>query len=154
MAQRRFDLMPRNVGRNMVLSLRDDGIMAYLVRKRIDGTVIEEWEVTDKPLIFGRGEQVDVRIVDERMSRQHFVVAPKGDGYVVQDLKSTNGTYVNNDRITEQPLKPNDRIRAGHVVFVFLPEKPKGMATIMSEIEAEGKGYKTVIREMSKPAKP
>jgi hypothetical protein len=39
-------------------------------------------------------------------------------------------------------------------VFVFLPEKPKGMATIMSEIEAEGKGYKTVIREMSKPAKP
>ena len=128
--------------------------MAYLVRKRIDGSVVEEWELSDQPLIFGRGEQADVRLDDERMSRQHFVVAPKEGGYVVQDLKSTNGTYINNARVTEHALKPNDRIRAGHIVFVFLPEKPKGLSTLMGEVEAEGKGLKTVIREMSKPAKP
>jgi sigma-B regulation protein RsbU (phosphoserine phosphatase) len=129
--------------------------MAYLVRRKIDGTVTEEWALADKPIIFGRGEQVDAHIADERMSRQHFVVAPKGNGgYVVQDLKSTNGTFVNNERITERELQPNDRIRAGQAVFVFLPEKPKGMTTIMGEIEAEGKGLKTVIRELSKPAPP
>jgi len=129
--------------------------MPYLVRRKIDGSVTEEWELTDKPMIFGRGEQVDVRIADERMSRQHFVVAPKdGGGYIVQDLKSTNGTYVNNERITEHELQPNDRIRAGQAVFVFLPEKPKGMTTVMREIEAEGKGLRTAIRELSKPAKP
>ena len=127
--------------------------MAYLVRKRIDGSVTEEWELSDQPLIFGRGEQSDVRLNDERMSRQHFVVAPKDGGYVVQDLKSTNGTYVNNARVTEHALQPNDRIRAGHAVFVFLPEKPKGLSTLMGEVEAEGKGYSTVIRELSQPAK-
>ena len=52
--------------------------MPYLVRRKIDGTIIEEWELSDKPMIFGRGEQVEARIADERMSRQHFVVAPKG----------------------------------------------------------------------------
>ena len=129
--------------------------MPYLVQRKIDGSASEEWELTDKPMIFGRGEQVDVRVADERMSRQHFVVAPKGQGaYVIQDLKSTNGTFVNNERISERELQPNDRIRAGQAVFVFLAEKPKGMTTIMREIEAEGKGLKTTIRELSKPPKP
>ncbi len=129
--------------------------MPYLVRKKVDGSVTDQWELLDKPLIFGRGEQADVKIPDERLSRQHFAVALKGEVYVVQDLKSTNGTYVNNERVTEHELKANDRIRGGQTVLVFLDEKPKGLATIMGEVEREGKGLHTYLGELSeKQGKP
>jgi pSer/pThr/pTyr-binding forkhead associated (FHA) protein len=124
--------------------------MAYLVHKRPDGT-IEQWELAHAPLIFGRGTQADVFIADDRISRQHFAVAPRGDRYVVQDLKSTNGTWVNDERVHEVILKPRDRIRAGQTVFFFVLDRPKGLATILDEIEAEGKGLSTVLRELHQP---
>jgi pSer/pThr/pTyr-binding forkhead associated (FHA) protein len=123
--------------------------MAYLVQKKIDGSIVDQWELSDKPLIFGRGEQADCRILDERASRQHFAVVRKDDAFVIQDLKSTNGTYVNSVRVTEAPLKPNDKVRIGQTILVFLPEKPKGMATIMGELEADGKGLHTYLGELS-----
>lgn len=98
--------------------------MPYLVKKKIDGTVVEQWEIVDKPLTFGRGEQADRQIHDERMSRQHFAIVPKDNGYLIQDLQSTNGTYVNNVRTTESPLKANDKIRVGQTVLMFVTEKP------------------------------
>jgi len=129
--------------------------MPYLVKKKIDGSVAELWEITDKPRIFGRGEQAECQIHDERMSRQHFAIAPKENGYIIQDLKSTNGTFVNNVRVTESaPLKPNDKVRVGQTVLVFLAEKPKGMETVMGEIEAEGKGLKTYISELNNADQP
>lgn len=112
--------------------------MPYLVQNKIDGTTVEQWELTDKPLIFGRGDDADCRLKDERVSRQHFAIVPKDGGYIVQDLKSTNGTYLNNTRVSESPLKANDKIRIGQTVLVYLPDKPKGEATIMGEVEAEG----------------
>ena len=129
--------------------------MPYLVKKKIDGSIVEQWEISDKPLTFGRGEQADCRITDDRISRQHFAVAPKDKGYIIQDLQSTNGTYVNNVRVTESALKPDDKVRVGQTVLVFLAEKPKGMGTVMGEIEAEGNGLQTYIGELNNPpAKP
>jgi pSer/pThr/pTyr-binding forkhead associated (FHA) protein len=99
--------------------------MPYLVKKKLDGSVVEQWEIADQPLVFGRGEQADCQIHDDRMSRRHFVIAPKeGGGYTLQDLQSTNGTYVNHVRVAEATLKPNDRIRAGQTVLTFVSEKP------------------------------
>jgi pSer/pThr/pTyr-binding forkhead associated (FHA) protein len=127
--------------------------MPYLVRKKFDGSAADRWELTDKPLTFGRGEDADVLIKDERMSRQHLAVTPRDGKYYVRDLNSTNGTYVNNERITEMELKPNDRIRGGQTVLVFELEKPKGVATVIGEMAAGGKGYKTLLGEISKEAK-
>jgi len=127
--------------------------MAYIVRKKLDGSALDRWEITDKPLTFGRGDEADIQIKDERMSRQHFVVGPKGDKFFVRDLNSTNGTFLNNNRITEQELKPHDKIRAGQTVVVFEIEKSKGVATVINEMSAEGKGYKTLLGEITKQAK-
>ena len=87
------------------------------------------------------------------MSRQHFAVAPHGDGYAVQDLKSTNGTWLNGKRVDESPLKHNDRIRAGATIWVFEEQPSKGLATVMGELEHEEKGFKTLMGEISKEAK-
>lgn len=123
--------------------------MAYLIQKRIDGSSVEQWEITSKPLTIGRGEQADVRIKDERISRQHCQVEPRGASFYVVDLQSTNGTWLNNERITEKELKPNDKIRLGQTVITFATDRPKGINTIMGEIEAEGKGLKTYLGELS-----
>lgn len=128
-------------------------VMPYLQRKHVDGTMAQEWELPGRPFIVGRGDQADAPIRDNRMSRQHFVIFSKDNAFVVQDLKSTNGTWVNNERITEAELKPNDRIRAGQTVFIYLAEKPKGLNTIMGELAAEGKGLHTFIGELNKQDK-
>ena len=127
--------------------------MAIIVRKKLDGSALDRWEIKDKPLTFGRGDEADVQIKDERMSRQHFVVEPREDKFFVRDLNSTNGTYVNNIRISEQELHPNDKIRGGQTVVVFELEKSKADVTAINETSQEGKGPKPFPGGITKPAR-
>ena len=60
----------------------------------------------------------------------------------------------NNERIAEVELKHNDKIRIGQTVIAFATERPKGISTIMGEIEAEGRGFKTYIGELSNKQPP
>lgn len=124
--------------------------MPYLIRKQPDGSTVKQWDLRDKPLTVGRGDKVDAQIEDNEMSRQHFVISPKSGSYVIQDQNSQNGTLVNGRRVTETTLKPNDNIRAGQTLFVFV----EGLATVIGKLQAEPKGYRTHIREISKWAKP
>jgi two-component system, cell cycle response regulator len=125
--------------------------MPYLIQKQPDGSTIRQWDLRDKPLTVGRGEKVDAQTDDINMSRQHFVISPKDNGYVLQDHNSRNGTLVNGRRVTETTtLKPNDNIRAGQTLFVFV----EGMATVIGKLQDEPKGYGTHLREISKEAKP
>jgi pSer/pThr/pTyr-binding forkhead associated (FHA) protein len=126
--------------------------MAYLARKKLDGSATDRWEVTEQPITFGRGDDADIQIKDERMSRQHFVVVPRESKFFARDLGSTNGTYVNNNKITEVELQANDRIRAGQTVVVFELEKTKGVSTVINEMTHGGKGYKTLLGEITKQA--
>jgi len=127
--------------------------MPFIVRKKVDGSVLERHELTGKTLTFGRGAETDVQIVDDRASRHHFTVVPREAKYFIEDHNSTNGTWVNGVRIAEAELKPNDRIRAGQTIYVFEAGESKGLATVMGEIEKSGKGYKTVLGEIVKETK-
>jgi len=90
-----------------------------LVWKKTDGTRVP-FVVTDKPAVVGRGEDADVHIKEEGVSRRHFVITPRDDSFFVEDLNSTNGTWVNDQRLLEShELKVFDRIRAGLALFVF-----------------------------------
>jgi pSer/pThr/pTyr-binding forkhead associated (FHA) protein len=126
--------------------------MPYLVCKKLNGSAAERWEVGEKPLIFGRGEQSDVRLKDERVSRQHFVVSCKSGVYFIQDLKSTNGTWVNAERVTEVELRPNDRIRAGQTVLVFEVNQSQGLGTVIGELEKQRTGFSTLLGEIPQEA--
>lgn len=124
--------------------------MPYLIQKQADGSTAKQWDLRDNPLTVGRGEDVHARIDDKEMSRRHFVISPKGSGYVIQDQNSQNGTLVNGRRVTEATLKPNDAIRAGQTQFVYV----EGMATVIGKLQDEPKGYGTYIREISEKGKP
>jgi len=58
---------------------------------------------------------------DAGLSRQHLIVEEAGPGWVVRDLNSKNGTFVNGNRIaTPHLLRPGDRIAAGHLTMEFV----------------------------------
>ncbi len=128
--------------------------MAFLVRKKPDGTVLDRWEITTKVVVVGRGDSADIQIKDERASREHLAIAPREHGYLLQDLNSTNGTWLNGNRIKEATLRSNDKIRLGQTVLVFEMDKSKGLATMMGELEKETRGFQTLMGEISAKTEP
>ena len=70
--------------------------------------------------LLGRGDQADIRLQDTFASSQHARLVPQGDVMVLEDLGSTNGTYLNGEPLRgPQPLHVGDSIRIGDSEFVF-----------------------------------
>jgi len=124
--------------------------MPYLIQKSRDGSLVKQWDLKGRPLSIGRGDTVDAQIDDQEMSRLHFTISPKGNAYLITDQESSNGTWVNGQRVSEVTLKPNDRIQAGQTNFVFVD----GLGTIIGKLEKDPKGLGTYLREISKGDKP
>jgi sigma-B regulation protein RsbU (phosphoserine phosphatase) len=61
----------------------------------------------------GRLEGSDVQVVGADVSRKHAEILRQGDGYVVRDLESRFGTFVNDQRVQQQALSHGDRLRLG-----------------------------------------
>ena len=76
-------------------------------------------ELAEKPVFIGRAEDVTLRVDSDAVSRRHAVVQRVLNSWVVADLGSTNGTYVNDVRVTTKELHEGDRIRIGKVVLKF-----------------------------------
>lgn len=72
-------------------------------------------------MIMGRGATTHVTLWDIRASRAHARIDPQGGGFVVEDLGSSNGTYVNGERLGDEPhlLVQGDRIQIGSTVLIF-----------------------------------
>jgi pSer/pThr/pTyr-binding forkhead associated (FHA) protein len=69
----------------------------------------------------GRHPDSDIFLDDITVSRRHLEITPAGDGtYVVHDLGSLNGTYVNRERIDETKLAPGDEVQIGKFKLVFV----------------------------------
>ena len=73
-----------------------------------------------KGALLGRGDQADIVLEDSFASSSHARLVPHGDVIVLEDLGSTNGTYLNDEPLRgPQPLHPGDRIRIGDSDFTF-----------------------------------
>jgi hypothetical protein len=81
----------------------------------------DELEVDSAPITVGRGGQNDLALAgDEFASSRHVRFEPRSDGVWVQDLGSTNGTYVNGIRIDgARRLAPGDVVRVGETDLRF-----------------------------------
>ena len=68
--------------------------------------------------VIGRTERCNLVLQDPYISSVHAPIYPKGEGFMVEDLGSTNGTYVNRRRITTPTeLQRGDRIKIGKTVL-------------------------------------
>jgi diguanylate cyclase (GGDEF)-like protein len=75
----------------------------------------------DKPsIIIGRSSKCDIQVDQESISRNHAKLINDGKTVEVRDLGSTNGTYVNDDLISETKLRDGDLIKIGRTIFKFL----------------------------------
>ncbi len=74
------------------------------------------------PLVVGRGEAADIPLLQSKVSRLHCRISFENGFYVIEDLESTNGTWVNNRRVQRAILFHHDRIAIGNAEFQFALE--------------------------------
>lgn len=79
----------------------------------------ERFVLDEHPVLLGRLDECDITILDPNVSRRHAEIRPRGDGFVVVDLGSTNGTRVNGVPVTERELRDGDELQLGNTRIAF-----------------------------------
>ena len=84
----------------------------------VESTPMHGREVTLLSGITLGRDDCDVVLSDPEVSRRHAVVAESPDGFTIEDLGSTNGTWVNGERIDHpHPVRAGDEVRFGNTVW-------------------------------------
>ncbi len=80
-------------------------------RVRLDGAALS----------IGKDPASGLCLPDAAVSRNHCMVEKRHEGYLIRDLGSTNGTFVDGTRVREAYLRPGSRLQVGNVVLLFQP---------------------------------
>ncbi|MDP3701012.1 MAG: FHA domain-containing protein [Hylemonella sp.] len=88
----------------------------------IDGVVIKEVQLTKERTTLGRRPYNDVVIDNLAVSGEHVSLQMSGSEVMLEDLNSTNGTYVNGKAVKKQPLQNGDTIEVGKYKIKFVNE--------------------------------
>ncbi|MBF0552235.1 MAG: FHA domain-containing protein, partial [Deltaproteobacteria bacterium] len=111
------------------------------------------YELAEKN-IFGRELDVNIQVMDKLVSRKHAQILRDEVGYILSDLGSRNGTFLNGVQVKEPVrLNPNDEIKLGERVYIFdsgvesLPDPGSGAAVILLPGSEPGPSdsFKTVV---------
>jgi hypothetical protein len=91
------------------------------LRLRAAGATPEYVLLGERPSVGGRSPSSDLRLEDRAVSRRHFEIAwePAEDGFVIRDLGSNNGTFVNGRRVGAARLRDGDVVRVGSTELEF-----------------------------------
>jgi pSer/pThr/pTyr-binding forkhead associated (FHA) protein len=103
-----------------------------------DGTQLDH-ELTEVAITIGRTSDNTLEVNDASVSSRHARIAPGGEGYLLTDLGSTNGTRLNGSPCTpdaEYSLSPGDKVAFGKVQAVFDPENAEEEAQELPDDEA------------------
>lgn len=93
-------------------------MQAVLVMFRSDGER-RSFSMARDMTVIGRREDCDLRIPLGEVSRKHCRIVRDGDSLKLEDLGSSNGTFLNGQRVQEAMLGPGDTVQVGPVVFVL-----------------------------------
>ena len=88
-----------------------------MVMFRADGQR-RSFSITRDMTVIGRREDCDLRIPLSDVSRKHCRLVINGDTIKVEDLGSSNGTYINGERVQQADLSAGDTLQIGPVIFV------------------------------------
>jgi sigma-B regulation protein RsbU (phosphoserine phosphatase) len=94
-------------------------------------------EISQTPFTLGRQSDNDLVLLDNRVSRHHARVIRDLEGFVLEDVESRHGTYVNGDRVERYLLKNGDRISLGAADSYRLTFRSEeaNLASLLEEIE-------------------
>jgi ABC transport system ATP-binding/permease protein len=103
---------------------------------------------SSKPMIIGRDAGADIHLDSADVSRKHASIRKLDEHYIIEDSGSTNGTYVNDQRVQAAQLKDGDLIEIGKFLLVFTngqvtPYQSNGMrldvSNLSKDVSARGK---------------
>jgi hypothetical protein len=106
--------------------------MATLCQILEDGSMAGQWELGGQPLVVGRDDAADAHVEDESVSRRHSIILREGENYIIEDLGSQNGTWVDGRRVLTARISHNARIVVGRTQFVFLERQPAPATVVRS----------------------
>lgn len=103
--------------------------MAVIIQT-VDGVIVNRFDIEKSGLSIGRAASNQVQIDDTAVSTNHaeIVIEQNGDGkqvYMICDVGSTNGTFLNEQKVEREPLQHKDVIRVGWNNFVFIDESER-----------------------------
>lgn len=100
------------------------------------------------PVVIGRASDLDMVLVDDMVSRKHAAIVDTGERVELQDLESTNGVFVNGEKVKQAVLKPGDRVLIGTSILkltaLAVPSAPATHAESRRQLEATAARRRTV----------
>lgn len=105
----------------------------------------------NKEVVVGRSSELDMVLVEDMVSRRHAKITVTGDQIFIQDLGSTNGTFVNGEKIKRSRLAEGDRILIGtSIIKLVSSETPTTDGAEKPNLEEMAAGRRTSqVRTMS-----
>ena len=102
---------------------------------KFNSTVLNELKIDQDEIIIGRDSGNDIQIDNVAVSREHARIIRGPNYYLIEDLNSTNGTFVNGKKINKKFLQEVDEISIGkHSLQIVLEDPP----AIMKERKLKG----------------
>ena len=95
------------------------------------------FSLSGETMTIGRDEPADIVVGDAFVSRLHATLSAQGQGWIITDTGSTNGSFVNGERLEAnvgRPLSPGDEVVVGHAAFTFeqrLEQTERRQETVM-----------------------
>lgn len=106
-----------------------------------------EFRLNKNDFLVGRLPACDLALNESTLSSKHAKISRAGDRFEIIDLNSTNGTFVNGERITRKILRSDDRIRFDVLEFLFV--NPADVSrTVIARIPDAVKIDETVVRPL------
>jgi pSer/pThr/pTyr-binding forkhead associated (FHA) protein len=106
----------------------------------------------DREIIVGRSSELDMVLVEDMVSRKHAKITASGDQIVIQDLGSTNGTFVNGEKIKKARLKEGDRILIGtSIIKLVAVDTSQVMDESAARAKLEQTGQRRSVSGANKP---
>jgi hypothetical protein len=99
-----------------------------------------------REIVIGRSSDLDMVLVEDMVSRKHAKIVTEERTVSIQDLGSTNGTFVNGEKIRKVELKDGDRILIGTSIIKLVSLEGQAVQPAMSETEARSKMQSTANR--------
>ncbi len=88
------------------------------------------------PTVIGRSKDASIKVPQSQVSRQHCEIYEEDKLLVVEDLGSSNGTFIDGERVQEPTfLYPGETLRIGNIVFQAIYDAPRGVG---DEVDPDG----------------
>jgi pSer/pThr/pTyr-binding forkhead associated (FHA) protein len=121
---------------------------------KLDGELLREVSLTKNRTTLGRRPNNDVVLENLAVSGRHACLVQQGQQVTIEDLDSTNGTYVNGRAVKKQLLQENDAIEIGHFIIVFSLEESTDPLAGSQQAPSPEVDWPQAFRDLSEPPTP